>query len=75
MTELAKESWNYTLSINEAGDLLLNVVSGAVGLYEFTIQLTAEEAVQYKKRGNPYLAELANEIRTHESRFQARRIG
>ena len=75
MTELAKESWNYTLSANEAGDLLFSVVSGSVGLYEFTVQLTTEEATQYQKIGKPYLAELANEIRTHESRFQARRVG
>lgn len=72
MTELAKESWNYTLFANEAGDLFFRVVSGSVGLYELTIQLTTDEAVQYRKRGNPYLAELANDMRTHESRFQSR---
>lgn len=75
MTELAKESWNYTLYATEPGDLLFTVVSGSVGLYEFTIHLTAEEVDQYQKRGKSYLAELANEIRTHESRFQARRVG
>ena len=74
MKELAKESWNYTLSENESGDLIFNVVSGSVGLYEIKIRLTQDEASCYKKEGNTYLANLANEIRSDESRFNSRKI-
>lgn len=74
MKELAKESWNYILSENESGDLIFSVISGSVGLYDIKIRLIADEINQYRKEGKLYLATLANEIRNHESRFDARKI-
>ncbi|CAN5578792.1 hypothetical protein BH09BAC4_BH09BAC4_25020 [soil metagenome] len=74
MKELAKESWNYSLSESESGDFIFNVVSGSVGLYEIKIFLTPDEINQYTKEGNAYLALLANEIRSNESNFQARKV-
>ncbi|GAB4023618.1 hypothetical protein [Spirosoma koreense] len=74
MKELAKESWNYTLSEAETGDLIFSVVSGSVGLYDIRIRLTPAETTQYQREGKPYLASLANEIRSDEARFQSRKI-
>lgn len=74
MKELAKESWNYSLSESESGDFIFNVVSGSVGLYEIKIALTPDEINRYTKEGNSYLALLANEIRSNESTFQARKV-
>ncbi|MBD2752782.1 hypothetical protein [Spirosoma validum] len=74
MKELAKESWNYTLSETESGELIFRVVSGSVGLYDIKVRLTADEISHYKKQGKSYLATLANDIRTHESRFASRKI-
>ncbi|UFH54369.1 hypothetical protein [Spirosoma sp. KNUC1025] len=74
MKELAKEGWNYSLSENDSGELLFTVVSGSVGLYEISLLLTADEIDRYKKEGNTYLANLANEIRTHEPDFASRKI-
>lgn len=74
MKELAKESWNYSLLESESGDFIFNVVSGSVGLYEIKISLTPDEISRYTKEGNSYLALLANEIRSNESDFQARKV-
>lgn len=74
MNELAKESWNYTLSENESGNLIFSVLSGSIGLYEIVIQLTTDETARYRKEGKAYLTTLADEMRTHESRFESRKI-
>jgi hypothetical protein len=74
MKELAKESWNYRLTETESGDLIFNVVSGSVGMYEISIRLTVDEISRYKKQGSLYLKTLADEIRLNESRFSSRKV-
>ncbi len=74
MKELAKESWNYRLTETESGELIFSVVSGSVGMYEISIRLTADEIRCYQKQGNLYLKTLADDIRSNESRFSARKL-
>jgi len=58
------QSWSYTL-YQAGSDWYLVVLCGSIGLYEVTIQLTADELAQYQAHGVPYLEELAAEVRDY----------
>lgn len=69
MKEIAKEAWNYTFSEQHAGDYILSVVCGGVGLYDFAIRLTDAQIADYEREGIPYISRLAEQIRHDQTPF------
>ncbi len=71
MEVLIKKDWNYILK-QDAGELKLSVLAGSVGLYEIILVLNGEEKEEYMKRGEVFIDELANQIRSNAGNFKGR---
>lgn len=74
MKELIKKDWEYTLSQDNKGDLILVVLCGSVALYEVNIKLEKDEEAEFNKDGATFLEKLVEDVRTNTSKYKHRLI-
>lgn len=74
MRILLESPWNYTLSEEEAGDFLLSVVCGTVGVYELTIRLNKAERERYLAEGEDYIQVLASNVCSNPGKYERRSV-
>jgi len=73
MKELLRSQWNYMLC-QKNDDLIFSVICGTIGLFEVNIILNSNEVNSFKEKGEEYLKELAEQIRSSPSLFNDRHI-
>lgn len=64
---LEEKQWDYILFDN-AGELVLSVLCGKIGVYAVDVTLDGTQAAQYRERGTAYLDELAALVRNENSK-------
>lgn len=74
MKEISKEPWNYTFSELGAGQYILSVVCGGVGIYEFIFRLNQQQVESYQREGLPFIARLADLVRSDQAPFESQKI-
>lgn len=73
MEKLAEGTWDYTL-YRDGERLLLVVVCGTVGIFEWAVALTAEERAVWEAEGMDGLRYLVRAIRDNPVGFTDRRV-
>jgi hypothetical protein len=71
--EILQEPWSYAL-YQDGEQLLLSVLCGTIGLYERNVVLDPDELASYREQGQPFIAELAQRIRSTPSQYQDRHV-
>ena len=73
--EIARSPRGWILHCSEESpDFTFSVLCGTVGLYEVQIALSFDERGAYMIAGDAYLDGLAEQIRAHPQRYEARSI-
>ena len=73
MEKLAEGAWDYTL-YRDGERLVLVVVCGTVGIFEWAVTLTAEERAVWEAEGMTGLSDLVRAIRNNPVAFTDRRV-
>ena len=73
MEKLAEGTWDYTL-YRDGERLVLLVVCGTVGIFEWAVELTAEERAVWEAEGMTGLYYLVRAIRNNPVGFTDRRV-
>ena len=73
MEKLAEVSWDYAL-YRDGDRLLLVVLCGTVGLFEWAVELTAEERADWEREGLDGLLTLARAIQGNPVAFPERKV-
>ena len=73
MEKLAEGTWDYTL-YRDGERLVLVVVCGTVGIFEWAVTLTAEERAVWEAEGMDGLRYLVRAIRNNPVGFTDRRV-
>jgi hypothetical protein len=74
MEKLAEVGWDYTL-YGDGDRLVLVVLCGTVGLFEWAVALTAEERAVWEREGLEGLRPLVRAIQGDPAAFTARKVG
>jgi hypothetical protein len=70
MKTILTKRWNYSLQENAKGELILSVLCGTAGLFERVIILSETEKNNINNLGEPFLDELANDIRNNPDKYK-----
>ena len=73
MEKLAEGAWEYTL-YRDGARLVLVVVCGTVGIFEWAVVLTDEERGRWEAEGMAGLSDLVRAIRANPVAFTDRRV-
>lgn len=74
MKELVRKDWTYTLSENDNGDYIFNVLCGTHAMYMLTIKLNETELAEYAKEGTDFLDKFSRKICGSPWAFSGRAI-